>query len=121
MHAKHITPIRAKLPAPATPQTSVTLTFGRDNDATVISYALGVTNAPGRYDGFGTLTLYDSGVDDGKDRCRYVLIKTEHEAWHRGRYASGLYSYAPSDALDTREVERRLLEALTSTLQPVDA
>ena len=97
-----------------TAQSSISISIGSD---IAVTYVLGVTSAPPEYDGFGTLTLYDSG--EGRERTRYVLIQQRHEQWHAGRYGSGLYSYEPSDALDERELARRLFEAMATGISNV--
>lgn len=51
------------------------------------------TNAPRRYDGFGTITLNDVPSDDmmTKETERIVAILIDQIEWHKARYASGLY------------------------------
>jgi hypothetical protein len=50
-----------------------------------VTYALRETSAPRNYDGFGTITLVDTG-----DR-RIVGIHVEHLDWQTTRYGSGLF------------------------------
>ena len=57
---------------------------GRNVD---VEYVLVKTTAPVEYDSFGSFTVYASGDD------RIVMIRTEHADYHKGRYASGLYTY----------------------------
>ncbi len=62
------------------------------------TYILVETDAPVRYDGFGTLTIYE-GARDGKT-IRYVLVQEDHASWQEGRYRSGLHSWeVPSEDL----------------------
>ncbi len=76
------------------------------------SYLLYMTTAPVRYDGFGTLTIYDcGGVGTGSVK-RYVLIDEKHLDWQTGRYASGLYCAEPCDAIDANDLAQRLWRAI---------
>lgn len=62
-------------------------------------YVLARTDAPKRYDGFGTLELYtthDTKTHIGRGEIpleRSVLVDVEHQEWQEGRYRSGLHSY----------------------------
>jgi hypothetical protein len=84
---------------------------------TEITYELWRTSAPPEYDGFGTMTLYDSGEENGERaypgarpvRVRYVLIDVRHSEWQRGRYASGMYAAVESDdGPSAKDVEARV-------------
>ncbi len=70
------------------------------------SYVLAETDAPKRYDGFGTLELYEGG---GK---RTILVDIEHEEWQEGRYQSGLFTYETYDGDLRKWVEGRLYSRL---------
>ncbi len=60
------------------------------------NYAFGRTNAPGSYDGFGTLTVAVLPGEDRKRVTRVVAMLREHEAWQRSRYrATEFYSFEP--------------------------
>ncbi len=58
-------------------------------------YVLVETTAPRRYDGLGTLEVYDSG--ESGELNRFVLVDIKHLEWQQGRYGSGLYTYKEVD------------------------
>ena len=82
-------------------------------------YVLARTDAPKRYDGFGTLELYTTEPDPGKSSSvdnfleRSVLVDVEHQEWQEGRYRSGLHSYELVDEDLTQWVQEKLYEKLT--------
>ncbi|MGI8546734.1 MAG: hypothetical protein ACR2M1_05275 [Gemmatimonadaceae bacterium] len=80
-----------------------------------IAYRLYETNAPPSYDGFRSLTVYDSGP--GPDRARYVLIEDDQLAWHLDRYASGLHRAVPSDVFDSDDLARRIFDAIRAGMK----
>lgn len=61
------------------------------------------TNAPEKYDGFGTFTIKRAGQDLRGD-LRVVLVRDQHLEWQRARYASGLFDSGRSTALSVAEV-----------------
>jgi hypothetical protein len=109
--------------------TTVEVSMYRGETQCYTRFELWRTSAPPEYDGFGSITLYDSGPAAGEratpsskpERVRYVLIDTNHTEWHRNRYLSGLYSAQPSDALDVQDVIDRLWKAMTTGVCPEDA
>jgi hypothetical protein len=50
-----------------------------------VRYRAYVTDAPGDYDGFGTLAVIEN------EEFRIVLIREENLDWQWGRYSSGLH------------------------------
>lgn len=85
-------------------------------------YVLVETNAPPRYDGFGTLEIYDSESETGErrtprdrsdaDQSRFVLVDVEHLEWQQGRYSSGLFVHQVVDKDLTQWVQEKLYERL---------
>jgi hypothetical protein len=55
------------------------------------------TDAPERYDGFGTETISEVGVSRlamaSGNAVRLVRIRQEHDDWQTARYSSGSYAY----------------------------
>jgi hypothetical protein len=84
--------------------TEITISIGSSTE----TFELWRTGAPGAYDGFGTLTIYDSGERPSGKRERYVLIKKAHVEWHRCRYGSGLYSCEAPDELTAKDIESKI-------------
>lgn len=80
------------------------------------TYILAETDAPVRYDGFGTLTIYE-GTRDGKP-IRYVLIQEDHLDWQEARYRSGLHSFEVPDADLTGYAQKALHDRMTSWKEP---
>jgi hypothetical protein len=84
-------------------------------------YVLVRTDAPPRYDGFGTLELYttDDGIGETPPPGRVptplersVLVDVEHQEWQEGRYRSGLYSYEVVDEDLGAWVQEKLYDRL---------
>lgn len=72
-----------------------------------VTYLLFKTTAPQRYDGFGTMTVYDNGTG-----TRYVLIDAKHLEWQKGRNGSGLHVTDPCDSISQRDLENRFSEVI---------
>jgi hypothetical protein len=76
-------------------------------------FLLYMTTAPARYDGFGTMTIYDcGGLGTGKVE-RFVVINEKHLDWQIGRYASGLYCSEPCNLIDANDLAQRFWNAIT--------
>lgn len=99
------------------------------------TYILVETDAPGNYDGFGTMEIYsgpgdrecpdcDMGRGGGAIPCprcegtgllgirRYVLVDVEHAEWQEGRYRSGLHTYELVKEDLSQWVQEKLYERL---------
>jgi hypothetical protein len=92
--------------------TQITVTIGTFER----SYTLVETNAPQRYDGFGTFEVYDSGPKDRSDadQTRFVLVDDKHLEWQQGRYGSGLYVSKVEENDLTNWVREKLYKKLTA-------
>ncbi len=95
------------------PDTMVTVKIGKFER----TYILVRTNAPLKYDGFGTLELYTTEGAKGVDLERTVLVDVEHREWQEGRYRSGLHSYELVDEDLSAWVTERLYKRLTGDLK----
>jgi hypothetical protein len=97
--------------------TKITVTIGKFER----TYTLVETNAPPRYDGFGTFEVYDSEPNrrtprdrSEADRSRFVLVDDKHLEWQQGRYGSGLYTYQVEENDLTTWVQEKLYKKLTA-------
>ena len=77
-------------------------------------YHLWRTKAPRAYDGFGTFTVLESGLNErgcpGEHYDRIVLVPVEHAQWQEMRYCSGHYAPEP------HEIDDLIVNYITETL-----
>ena len=80
------------------------------------TYILAETNAPVRYDGFGTLTIYQGPRDGGT--IRYVLVQEDHLDWQEGRYRSGLHTFEVPETDLSGYAQKELHDRLVAWKEP---
>lgn len=83
----------------------------------VVHYDVVKTNAPRDYDGFGTVTVFESGSHKDRDLVRIVLIRVEHAKWQTARYASGLHTFEDNDLVSIDDVIDELWKRLNVSPQ----
>lgn len=79
-------------------------------------YVLVETDAPQRYDGFGTLEVYrgPAGLESNKGKAvRFILVGVKHLEWQEGRNRSGLHTWLVPEEDLSHWVEEKLIERLT--------
>jgi hypothetical protein len=93
--------INIAITGPTTPQPNISIP----------TYQLFLTNAPEKFDGFGTTTLEDHTF--GEKVQRFVMIPINHLDWQLSRYSSGMHS---AEEIDDPQVAESAVQILWSRL-----
>ena len=85
------------------------------------TYILAETDAPIRYDGFGTLTIYEGArplPGDTTKTIRYVLVQEDHLDWQEARYRSGLHTFEVPETDLSGYAQKELHDRLVAWKEP---